>query len=200
MPGSGLVKEQAEKEGLTGSSSRPASNGASGLFHVPGDEPGPAGERRTLRLDSNRNFEGRQAPAAVPTWSARRWPPPRPSTAASSMSANCSPEENRDETLYPDDRSRRSAGSRQRRYRSDHSQATSSIKRTGFGPNLFDEWRYLDVGQPGQDNSKRPLNRTLVLNQPYYRALKRTAGAGELRLRLVSSTRPGRWTSTVSAR
>ena len=48
-------------------------------------------------------------------------------------------------------------------------QFLKSIKRTGFGPNLFDEWRYLDVGQPGQDNSRRPPNPDFVLNQPRYR-------------------------------
>ncbi|MBS0510731.1 MAG: 3-isopropylmalate dehydratase small subunit [Proteobacteria bacterium] len=47
-------------------------------------------------------------------------------------------------------------------------QFLKSIKRSGFGPNAFDEWRYLDVGQPGQDNSKRPLNPDFVLNQPRY--------------------------------
>ncbi|WP_145150432.1 3-isopropylmalate dehydratase small subunit [Pseudomonas oryzihabitans] len=47
-------------------------------------------------------------------------------------------------------------------------QFLKSIKRTGFGPNLFDEWRYLDVGQPGQDHSKRPLNPEFVLNQSRY--------------------------------
>lgn len=47
-------------------------------------------------------------------------------------------------------------------------QFLKSIKRTGFGPNLFDEWRYLDVGQPYQDNTKRPLNTEFVLNQPRY--------------------------------
>ena len=47
-------------------------------------------------------------------------------------------------------------------------QFLKSIKRTGFGPNLFDEWRYLDVGQPGVDNSKRPLNPDFVLNQSRY--------------------------------
>ena len=47
-------------------------------------------------------------------------------------------------------------------------QFLKSIKRTGYGPNCFDEWRYLDVGQPGVDNSKRPLNRQFVLNQPRY--------------------------------
>ena len=47
-------------------------------------------------------------------------------------------------------------------------QFLKSIKRSGFGPNAFDEWRYLDVGQPGQDNSQRPLNPDFVLNQPRY--------------------------------
>ncbi len=47
-------------------------------------------------------------------------------------------------------------------------QFLKSIKRTGFGPNLFDEWRYLDRGEPGQDCSKRPLNPDFVLNQPRY--------------------------------
>ena len=44
-------------------------------------------------------------------------------------------------------------------------QFLKSIKRSGFGPNLFDEWRYLDHGEPGIDNSKRPLNPEFVLNQ-----------------------------------
>lgn len=47
-------------------------------------------------------------------------------------------------------------------------QFLKSIKRSGFGPNAFDEWRYLDVGQPGQDCSTRPLNPDFVLNQPRY--------------------------------
>ncbi len=47
-------------------------------------------------------------------------------------------------------------------------QFLKSIKRSGFGPNAFDEWRYLDQGQPGMDNSKRPLNKDFVLNQPRY--------------------------------
>ena len=44
-------------------------------------------------------------------------------------------------------------------------QFLKSIKRSGFGPNAFDEWRYLDHGEPGMDNSKRPLNPDFVLNQ-----------------------------------
>ncbi len=48
-------------------------------------------------------------------------------------------------------------------------QFLKSIKRTGFGPNLFDEWRYLDHGEPGMDNSQRSLNPDFVLNQERYR-------------------------------
>ena len=48
-------------------------------------------------------------------------------------------------------------------------QFLKSIKRAGFGPNLFDEWRYLDHGEPGMDNAKRPLNPAFVLNAPRYR-------------------------------
>src|SRR6056300_1167785 len=51
-------------------------------------------------------------------------------------------------------------------------QFLKSIKRTGFGPNLFDEWRYLDHGEPGMDNSKRPLNPDFVLNDPRYAGAK----------------------------
>jgi 3-isopropylmalate/(R)-2-methylmalate dehydratase small subunit len=47
-------------------------------------------------------------------------------------------------------------------------QFLKSIKRSGFGPNLFDEWRYLDHGEPGQDNAGRPRNPDFVLNQPRY--------------------------------
>lgn len=47
-------------------------------------------------------------------------------------------------------------------------QFLKSIKRSGFGPNLFDEWRYLDHGEPGMDNSVRPLNYDFVLNKPEY--------------------------------
>jgi len=51
-------------------------------------------------------------------------------------------------------------------------QFLKSIKRSGFGPNLFDEWRYLDVGEPGQDNSNRPLNEDFVLNQARYQGAR----------------------------
>ena len=48
-------------------------------------------------------------------------------------------------------------------------QFLKSIKRSGFGPNAFDEWRYLDHGEPGMDNSKRKINPDFVLNQPRYK-------------------------------
>jgi len=51
-------------------------------------------------------------------------------------------------------------------------QFLKSIKRSGFGPNLFDEWRYEDVGEPDADNSKRPLRKDFVLNQERYQGAK----------------------------
>ncbi|RTL52447.1 MAG: 3-isopropylmalate dehydratase small subunit [Rhodocyclaceae bacterium] len=48
-------------------------------------------------------------------------------------------------------------------------QFLKSIKRSGFGPNTFDEWRYLDHGEPGMDNSQRQLNPDFVLNQARYK-------------------------------
>ena len=65
-------------------------------------------------------------------------------------------------------------------------QFLKSILRSGFGPNLFDEWRYLDEGQPGQDDSKRPLNKDFVLNQPRYQGAsillaRRNFGCGSSR-------------------
>ena len=49
-------------------------------------------------------------------------------------------------------------------------QFLKSIKRTGFGPNAFDEWRYMDHGEPGMDNSGRPRNPNFVLNQERYQS------------------------------
>jgi len=47
-------------------------------------------------------------------------------------------------------------------------QFLKSIQRSGFGPNLFDEWRYLDLGEPGKSCEGRPLNQEFVLNQDRY--------------------------------
>jgi 3-isopropylmalate/(R)-2-methylmalate dehydratase small subunit len=47
-------------------------------------------------------------------------------------------------------------------------QFMKSVDRTGFGPNLFDAWRYLDIGEPGMDHAARPKNPDFVLNDPKY--------------------------------
>ena len=47
-------------------------------------------------------------------------------------------------------------------------QYLKSVKRSGFGPNLFDDWRYLEPGEPGQDHSKREINPDFVINFPHY--------------------------------
>ena len=65
-------------------------------------------------------------------------------------------------------------------------QFLKSIKRSGFGPNLFDEWRYLDRGEPGQDPATRKPNPDFVLNQPRYKAAsvllaRRNFGCGSSR-------------------
>jgi len=65
-------------------------------------------------------------------------------------------------------------------------QFLKSIKKSGFGPNLFDEWRYLDPGFPGQDPASRRPNPDFVLNQPRYRGAsvllaRRNFGCGSSR-------------------
>jgi len=65
-------------------------------------------------------------------------------------------------------------------------QFLKSIKRTGFGPHLFDAWRYLDVGEPGMDLSKRRPNPDFILNNPIYKGAtillaRRNFGCGSSR-------------------
>ncbi len=65
-------------------------------------------------------------------------------------------------------------------------QFLKAIKRSGFGPNLFDEWRYLDRGEPGMDNARRPRNPNFVLNDPRYQSAsillaRRNFGCGSSR-------------------
>jgi 3-isopropylmalate/(R)-2-methylmalate dehydratase small subunit len=65
-------------------------------------------------------------------------------------------------------------------------QFLKSIRRAGFGPNLFDAWRYLDAGEPGMDHAKRPLNPDFVLNDARYRSAsillaRRNFGCGSSR-------------------
>ena len=65
-------------------------------------------------------------------------------------------------------------------------QFLKSIRRSGFGPNLFDAWRYLDAGDPGKDPERRPLNPDFALNQPRYQGAqillaRRNFGCGSSR-------------------
>jgi len=65
-------------------------------------------------------------------------------------------------------------------------QFLKSIKRSGFGPNLFDAWRYLDRGEPGMDNARRPKNADFVLNESRYQGAsillaRRNFGCGSSR-------------------
>ena len=65
-------------------------------------------------------------------------------------------------------------------------QFLKSIKRSGFGPNLFDAWRYLDRGEPGMDHSRRPINPEFVLNHHRYKGAeillaRRNFGCGSSR-------------------
>ena len=65
-------------------------------------------------------------------------------------------------------------------------QFLKSINRSGFGPNLFDAWRYLDRGEPGTDNARRQLNPDFVLNEPRYQGAqillaRRNFGCGSSR-------------------
>jgi 3-isopropylmalate/(R)-2-methylmalate dehydratase small subunit len=65
-------------------------------------------------------------------------------------------------------------------------QFLKSIHRSGFGPNLFDAWRYLDHGEPGMDHARRPKNPQFVLNQPRYQGAtillaRRNFGCGSSR-------------------
>src|SRR3569623_1742229 len=78
-------------------------------------------------------------------------------------------------------------------------QFLQSIKRAGFGPNLFDEWRYLDHGEPGKSNHERPLTTEFVLIQPRYQGAsvllaRENFGCGSSR-----EHAPWRWKTTGSA-
>ena len=166
VPGSGLVKIQAEAEGLdkifldAGFEWRDP--GCSMCLAMNADRLEP-GER--CASTSNRNFEGRQgaggrthlvSPAMAAAAGvfghfvdvAEAWM--RAFTVHRGLAAPLDRANVDTDAIIP-------------------KQFLKSIKRSGFGPNLFDEWRYLDHGEPGMDNSVRPLNPDFVLNKPRYK-------------------------------
>ena len=80
-------------------------------------------------------------------------------------------------------------------------QFLKSIKRSGFGPNLFDAWRYLDQGEPGMDNAKRPLNPAVRAERAALRRARRSCSRGATSAAAArASTRRGRCSTTASAR
>src|SRR5271154_350366 len=136
------------------------------LFHVPGDERRPPRTRRALRHHFEPQFRG-------PAGRGRAPPPGQPGdggrgghrrtfrrragmalmdkfTVLNGLVAPLDRANVDTDAIIP-------------------KQFLKSIKRTGYGPNLFDAWRYLDIGRPGMDNAKRPLNPDFVLNQVRYK-------------------------------
>jgi 3-isopropylmalate dehydratase small subunit len=169
VPGSGLIKEQAEAEGLdkifTAAGFRMA---PAGLLDVPGDERRPPEPGRALCLDLESQFRG--PPGCRRTHSSRqpgdgrrrrdcRSLRRRPAAFVGSAMEKFI---KLDGLVAPLDRANVDTDAIIPK------QFLKSIKRSGFGPNAFDEWRYMDQGEPGQDNSKRPKNPNFVLNQARY--------------------------------
>src|SRR5687767_3932294 len=135
------------------------------LLDVPGDERRPPRARRALRLDLEPQFRGpagrgRADPPGQPGDGRRRrdrrpfrrrqdFPLMEKFTVLNGLVAPLDRANVDTDAIIP-------------------KQFLKSIKRTGYGPNLFDAWRYLDIGKPGMDNSKRALNPEFVLNQSRY--------------------------------
>ena len=246
VPGSGLVKAQAEREGLdkvfrdAGFDWREP-----GLLDVPRDERRPARARRALRVDVEPQFRGaagHRGPHAPrqPGDGGRRGDRRPFRRRASTRLGPFTPDEGASHAepmlavghtacclapRWPDAtrskapaRTSRPPAAPSRRRRSQRSpteppwnlsvrhtglvapldranvdtdaiipkQFLKSIKRSGFGPNLFDAWRYLDRGEPGMDNAKRPRNPDFVLNEPRYQGAsillaRRNFGCGSSR-------------------
>ena len=167
-PGEGAGRARRPGPDLQGRGLRMA---RAGLLDVPGDERRPAGARRALRLDQQPQLRrpprrrrphppreprhGRGRRGARPL---RRRPPIRlrqepitmqKFTVHKGLVAPMDRENVDTDAIIP-------------------KQFLKSIKKTGFGPNLFDAWRYLDPGEPGQDPKSRKPNPDFVLNQPRY--------------------------------
>src|SRR5512134_2242182 len=127
-----------------------------------GSSPASAAPRRATATS-----RAARARAAARTWSARRWRRrPRSkgisSTSAVSETREMEPFRIHTGLVAPLDRENVDTDAIIPK------QFLKSIKRTGFGPHLFDAWRYLDVGEPGMDLSKRKPNPDFVLNNPKY--------------------------------
>ncbi|MBK8972810.1 MAG: 3-isopropylmalate dehydratase large subunit [Hahellaceae bacterium] len=170
VPGSGLVKAQAEAEGLdqvfrdAGLEWREP--GCSMCLAMNADKLG-VGEH--CASTSNRNFEGRQGFGG-------RTHLVSPAMAAAAAIAGHFVDVNSVRETVEMKAFTRHTGLAAPMDRANvdtdmiiPKQFLKSIKRSGFGPNLFDELRYLDEGQPDQDCSHRPLNTEFVLNQPRYK-------------------------------
>ena len=129
VPGSGLVKEQAEREGLdTRLHGRRLRMARAGLLDVPRDERRPARAGRALRLDvATATSKAARAPAAARIWSAPRWPPRRRSKAISSTCAARAELTRRHGTVSRPHRPRRAARPRERRHRRHHPQAVPEV-------------------------------------------------------------------------
>jgi 3-isopropylmalate dehydratase small subunit len=171
VPGSGLVKAQAESEGLHEIFKRRRLRVARArLQHVPGDERRQARTRRALRQHQQPQLRrppgrGGRTHLVSPAMAAAaaieghfvdirkhrlRTITMQAFTVHKGLVAPMDRENVDTDAIIP-------------------KQFLKSIARTGFGPNLFDEWRYLDKGEPGQDPATRKPNPDFVLNQPRYK-------------------------------
>ncbi len=169
VPGSGPVKAQAEREGLdrifTAAGFEWREPGCSMCLGMNDDRLGPASAARRPPTAISKAARVR---AAVRTWSARRWRPRPRSPGISSTSvaldreAPMQPFRTLTGLVAPLDRANVDTDTIIPK------QFLKSIARSGFGPNLFDAWRYLDRGEAGADAARRPLNPDFVLNQPRY--------------------------------
>jgi len=190
VPGSGRVKAQAEAEGLdrvflqAGFEWRePGCSMCLGM----NDDRLEAGER--CASTSNRNFEGRQGAGG-------RTHLVSPAMAAAAALAGRFVDVRQIQYMQPFIRHTGLAVALDRaNVDTDQiipKQFLKSIRRRGFGVNLFDEWRYLDRGHPGQDPAERRANPNFVLNLPRGTGARRSCWQGAISdAAPVASTRPG---------
>ena len=206
VPGSGLVKEQAEREGLDKIFTRRRFRVArAGLLDVPGDERRPAGAGRALRLDLEPQFRrppgrGRAHPSGQPGDGRRR----RHSPGHFVDVRNCSviTRMNIMEKFTVHQRPGGAARSRQRRHRRDHSQAVPEVDQAHrLRPEPVRRMALPRPRRTGQDNSQASAEPGFRAEPAALSGRVDPAGAQEFRLRLArASMRRGRSISTASAR